>query len=109
MIVQWSHKYHRPHYVQLVCGFKMCSLEAAVSPQQCDGSLAGLAVVSLWFCVLGGMLIPNTFAGLPLDGVGNTDLSCTQPEPASVHAQSVPGRVILKNICGNSGQGMNLF
>lgn len=62
----------------------MCSLEAVISPQQCDGSLAGLAMISLWFCPLGGMLIPITFAGLPLDGVGNTDLSCTQPEPISV-------------------------
>lgn len=62
----------------------MCSLEAALSSQQCDGSMAGLAVISFWFCLLGELLIPIAFAGLPLDGAGNTDFSCTQPEPISV-------------------------
>lgn len=108
-LVPCSNKYHRPQNVQLVCKFKMCSLEAAVSPQQCDGSLASLAMISLWFYVLGEMSTPNTFAGLPLDGAGNTDFSCTQPEPTSVHVQSVACRIILKNICGCSGPRMNLF
>lgn len=83
-LVQRSHKYHRPQNVQLVCRFKMCCREAAISPQQCDESLAGLALLSLWFCLVGEMLSPITFAGLPLDGVGNTDFSCTLPEPISV-------------------------